>query len=176
MQKQNEVSTYIIPFQLEDRRKGCQKKEGKTNNNLIFLLYSAHFETLDIKVLICLFIFINFRNSKKNSMLMKHKKCSCRPNTRWIEWNIVVRIMLLCSLSQLIIPNPLICRTKQRLRLLENYAKAFASKQGHYLIFIRKGKHPRVRQKRYFSQIVNSYIRTFCETFTLELSDYFTNS
>ncbi|KAG2384302.1 Protein WVD2-like 7 [Vigna angularis] len=34
-------------------------------------------------------------------------------------------------------------RTKQRLRLLENYAKAFASKQGHYLIFIRKGKYRR---------------------------------
>jgi len=39
-------------------------------------------------------------------------------------------------------------KEKTETEIIRNYAKAFASKQGHYLIFIRKGKPQRVRQKR----------------------------
>jgi len=43
MQKQNEITNYIIPFQLKDRRKGCKKKEG-TTKTLMFLFYSNDYE------------------------------------------------------------------------------------------------------------------------------------
>ena len=60
--------------------------------------------------------------------------------------------MLFLSLVQSATFNPLICRRRQRQRS-ENYAKAFASKQGHYLIFTRKGKHQTRRQRRYLFKL-----------------------
>lgn len=43
MQKKNEITNYIISFQLKNRRKGCNKKEGKTKI-LKFLFYSIDYE------------------------------------------------------------------------------------------------------------------------------------
>jgi hypothetical protein len=43
MQKQNEITNYIIAFQLEDRRKGCKKKEG-TTKTLMFLFCLIDYE------------------------------------------------------------------------------------------------------------------------------------
>ncbi|KAL4277350.1 hypothetical protein AHAS_Ahas20G0298400 [Arachis hypogaea] len=58
-------------------------------------------------------------NLKKSSMPMRHKKCNSIQNSR----------------------------KKQRQRS-ENFAKAFASKQGHYLIFTRKGKNKTRKHRR----------------------------
>ncbi|XLS76309.1 hypothetical protein HN51_033174, partial [Arachis hypogaea] len=67
---------------------------------------------------------LSTENLKKSSMPMRHKKCNFIQNSR----------------------------KKQRQRS-ENFAKAFASKQGHYLIFTRKEKNQTRRHRRYLKLI-----------------------